>query len=141
MSEDAVTEQVRALEAMNLLDLRAEWKRRRLGPPPRLRSPEVLRRLLAWRMQVEAWGGLDEVTRRKLRETKAPRGVDLSPGAEVTREWEGVVHKVQVVEGGFLHDGARHASLSAVARTITGVNWNGPRFFGLRASTEKGAGA
>ena len=137
MSDDPITLQVRALESLGLQELRAEW-RRRLGPPPRLRSPEVLRRVLAWRIQVDAWGGLDEVTRRKLRETSsAAREPKLSPGSQVTREWEGVVHAVQVLDGGFLYAGATYPSLSAVARVITGVRWNGPRFFGLR----KGAGA
>ena len=132
MSDDPVTLQVRALESLGLQELRAEW-RRRLGPPPRLRSPEVLRRVLAWRIQVDAWGGLDDATRRKLRETSsARRGPELSPGSQVTREWEGVVHAVQVVEGGFSYAGATYPSLSAVARVITGVRWNGPRFFGLR---------
>src|SRR5438067_1752320 len=41
-----------------------------------------------------------------------------------------------VVEDGFEHEGLRYKSLSAVARAITGVRWNGPRFFGLRAAAE-----
>ncbi len=35
-------------------------------------------------------------------------------------------------EGGFLYQGDRYRSLSQIARVITGVRWNGPRFFGLR---------
>ena len=34
---------------------------------------------------------------------------------------------------GFAYDGKTFASLSEIARKITGTRWNGPRFFGLRA--------
>ena len=138
MSQDAqavdpVTEAVRALEAMPLEALRDLWRRRRFGPPPRLRSPDTLRRVLAWRIQTDAWGGLDAPTRRRLRETATPRGgVTLAPGAQVSREWQGQVHAVQVVEEGFVYQGQTYRSLSVIACSITGVSWNGPRFFGLR---------
>ena len=135
---DPITLQVRALEAMSLEELRAEWKAR-FGAPPRLRSTDLIRRIIAWRIQVDAWGGLDDETRRGLRETAVPRaGEALSLGAQITREWEGEVHRVQVVEGGFLHRGETHRSLSAIARRITGVGWNGPRFFGLRKAATGG---
>jgi hypothetical protein len=52
----------------------------------------------------------------------------------LTREWLGVTHRVEVAEGGFIHDGRRWTSLSEIARSITGTRWNGPRFFGLRAA-------
>ena len=35
------------------------------------------------------------------------------------------------VEDGFVWNGERWKSLSAVARAITGARWSGPRFFGL----------
>ncbi len=41
---------------------------------------------------------------------------------------------VDVVEGGFLWNGQRYASLSPIARAITGARWSGPRFFGLKRS-------
>ncbi len=52
-------------------------------------------------------------------------------GTQFVREWKGHDQIVTVVEDGFLWDGEVHASLSAVARAITGTRWNGPRFFGL----------
>jgi len=50
------------------------------------------------------------------------------------REWNGVTHVVDVVQGGFLCNGQRYASLSPIARAITGARWSGPRFFGLKRS-------
>jgi hypothetical protein len=43
-----------------------------------------------------------------------------------------------VIEGGYEHQGKRYRSLSAVARAITGTQWSGPLFFGLRKT---GSGA
>ena len=39
-----------------------------------------------------------------------------------------------VLETGFAYDGKTFASLSEIARAITGTKWNGPRFFGLRST-------
>jgi hypothetical protein len=42
---------------------------------------------------------------------------------------------VTVADRGFVFNGETFASLSEIARKITGTRWNGPRFFGLRASS------
>lgn len=132
MSADHLVQEVRALAALDLESLRAEW-RRRWGPPPKLRSPELLRRFLAWRIQVAALGGLDAETRRRLRgATAVPAGGRLERGARITREWQGRRIEVEVVEAGYAYNGATYRSLSKIARQVTGTNWNGPRFFGLR---------
>ena len=56
-----------------------------------------------------------------------------SRGTRLVREWNGALHEVEVLEDGYLWRGARHRSLSAIARAITGTKWSGPRFFGLMA--------
>jgi hypothetical protein len=50
----------------------------------------------------------------------------------LVREWHGTTHQLTVVDDGFLWNGKTHQSLSSIARAITGTNWNGPRFFGMR---------
>jgi len=55
----------------------------------------------------------------------------LSPGARLVREWNSKTHVVEVIETGFVFEGRVFRSLSAIARRITGVQWSGPRFFGL----------
>ncbi len=116
--EARVTADVRALVALDLEGLRAEW-RRRIGPPPKLRSPE----LLAWRIQVEAFGGLDDHTAAVVqgRCEPKPRRAEAPRGARLTREWQGRAHTVERVEGGYLYDGRLRSSLSEIAREITGV--------------------
>lgn len=125
------TAQSRCLEDMDLGALRVEW-RRRIGPPPPVRSVDLMRRILAWRIQAEVFGGLDVETRRALRSTRIATKAALQPGTRITREWQGRAHVVEVQADGFWYEDQRHNSLSAIARQITGARWNGPRFFGLR---------
>ena len=54
----------------------------------------------------------------------------LLPGARLLRTWNGRTHVVDVVEGGFRFEEKVYPSLTAVAETITGAHWSGPRFFG-----------
>ena len=53
-------------------------------------------------------------------------------GTRLLREWDGVEHTVTVTKDGYEFEGRLYKSLSAVARTITGTQWNGWRFFGIR---------
>ncbi|MEZ5873214.1 MAG: DUF2924 domain-containing protein [Nitratireductor sp.] len=58
----------------------------------------------------------------------------LPPGSRLVREWHGAIHEVIVQsDGSYLWQGRGWKSLSAIARTITGVHWSGPRFFGTAA--------
>lgn len=121
---------VEALKSMSLRDLRVEWERR-YGAAPRHRSVELLRRVLAWRIQADIHGGFDAVTRRMI-EKDGPVQMAATPGMRLAREWAGKRHEVVVIESGVVYEGQTFRSLSQVARHITGMRWNGPRFFGLR---------
>lgn len=127
---EALVEQITAME---LDELRALW-RRRYGAPPALRSLPIMRMQLAWRVQADAYGGLDTATRKALARKGAvePEGKELGIGARLTRNWKGKRIEVVVEEEGFRWEGELYPSLSATARAITGIRWNGPRFFGLR---------
>jgi hypothetical protein len=64
--------------------------------------------------------------------------VELKAGIILSREWNGITQRAIVVDDGFLWDGTRYDSLSAIAFAITGTRCSGPRFFGLRNSTVGG---
>jgi hypothetical protein len=125
-----VTRDVAALAAMSLADLRKEWERR-YGAAPRHRSVDLLRRVLAWRIQADVHGGLDAAARRMI-EKDGPVQLAATAGMRLARDWAGKRHEVVVIESGVVYEGVTYRSLSSVARHITGMNWNGPRFFGLR---------
>jgi hypothetical protein len=136
----ALEEDISRLEAMNIDGLRQEWRERFGGPPPPVRAADVLRRFLAERIQLDAFGGdtnldaeLAALVKRHARgeAPKVARPI-FRPGTVLIREHAGQIHRVEVRDQGFLYAGRDWASLSKVAREITGVRWNGPRFFGLR---------
>ena len=127
------------LDPMSVEDLRALW-RERLGEPPPVRSGDILRRALAEELQVRAMGRdvrLDKrlaaiASKHRIGHKPKVRTTAFRPGSMLIREWQGRRHEVEVARDGYIWNGQKHASLSKVARLITGVRWNGPRFFGLR---------
>ena len=64
----------------------------------------------------------------------------LNPGALLVREWKGKLERVMVLDKGFVWNGKTFGSLSQVAKAVTGTNWNGHRFFGLKSAKNRGAG-
>src|SRR5438552_10604801 len=90
--------------------------------------------MMAWRLQEKAFGGLDRESLRFLNGLARPGGSprrQLKPGTVLVRDYRGQRHTVTVAPDGFEWQGAIYASLSAIARAITGTAWSGPRFFAL----------
>jgi hypothetical protein len=104
-------------------------------------SKDILARYLCWHIQEQAFGGLDSKTAKHLDglargdRSRADRPRRLKPGTVLLREYQGERHTVTVVAKGYVWREATYASLSSIARAITGTAWNGPRFFGLRIDT------
>src|SRR5215207_2591844 len=140
--------EIARLRDLGLEQLRSEWRRQMRRPPPACFKSDLLFRALAHQLQVKAFGGLDRASERlldRLAEAGDPTAVlgslrqrRIKPGTEFIREWAGSIHRVVVVEGGYAYAGQTYASLSEIARLITGTNWNGPRFFGLRQGKRPG---
>jgi len=139
MSE-SVLAQIAGLKDKTTVQLRALWKELfdRDAPPFGRRHLEDR---LSYRIQELRLGGLSDRARRKLdaladqldpkvARRREPRS--LLPGTQLRREWKGAEHVITVREHDFEYDGRPYKSLSAIARAITSVRWNGPFFFGLR---------
>lgn len=134
------------LPTLSLTELRARWKAIFRDDVPAAFGPDLLRRSISHRIQEQAYGGLDANTHRTLDRLVRALGNDpqsknalprrIRSGSELTREWRGKLHRVTVRDGGFVYEGQTYATLSKIARKITGTRWNGPRFFGLRKATE-----
>lgn len=67
-----------------------------------------------------------------------PNGIPVQ-GASLNRTYKGKHIQVTVLAQGFEYLGARYASLSAVAKAVTGAHWNGRLFFGLKPLRRAGA--
>jgi len=129
------------LSKLGAFELRAEWAALFGRPSPRHVSRDILLRGMAYRLQEQMYGGLKPATLKRLKHLAAefrdggpPKpapAVSLRPGVRLLREWNGETHIVEVLPDGFAWRGAHYKSLSAIARAVTGVQWSGPKFFGL----------
>ncbi len=156
MSKDIeadVAVEIGTLAGLDLAVLRQRWQVHYGSDAPRNMSPQLLRSAIAYRIQEKAFGGLSKTLRAQLeaavsRGSKdggtipskpSPRNVryHYKPGTRLLRDWQGRTHEVIVVEDGdFLYAGNRYRSLSRIARVITGTQWSGPGFFGLKQMRE-----
>ena len=127
------------IAAMNIEELREMWREKRKHEPPAALTKDLMARALAHWLQEERLGGLEPPLRRLLA-TVAKKGSApsrrLKIGSVIVREYQGKAQEVLVVPGGFCWEGRIYPSLSTIALKITGTNWNGPRFFGLRGAEE-----
>jgi hypothetical protein len=147
LSYDAPIETILAdLQDLGVEGLRRQWRDHLGGEAPAHVPRWLLAKVLAHRLQVAAFGGLDKSTRRLIsefdeegaavpfdrRDPHTKEGVGLKTGALLVREWKGELQRVMVLEEGFAWSGKTYGSLSQIAKAMTGTNWNGHRFFGLR---------
>src|SRR5471032_1759082 len=141
----AVKAEIERLVSLAPGEIRVLWRKRFRKDVPRALTTQLLVRMLAWKVQEEAFGGHNAATLKLLKafacqdSDKVVLFRKLKPGATVVREYQGVRHIVTITEGGFVWQGKSYDSLSAIAREITGSRWNGPRFFGLRAADKAGS--
>jgi hypothetical protein len=142
-NDDNVLAGIAALRGMPAPKLRRQWQQLFDTPPPRY-NRRFLESRLAYRLQELAYGGLKPETVRRLGQLGQQldggdiavrrRRADERPiaGTTLIREYQGVLHHVAVLQGGYEWQGRPYKSLSAVARAITGTRWNGLVFFGLK---------
>jgi hypothetical protein len=143
---DKIANRLDSLAKMSTAEMGDLWLELFGGPPVRVRR-ELLIRILAYKIQEQAFGGLSTRTRRRLKQIaislengnsklKIDQG-PIKPGTRLIREWRGKTHTVSVTETGFEFQGSQYRSLSEIARLITGTRWSGPLFFGLRTGLPK----
>jgi hypothetical protein len=143
------------LEGLDLDGLRRQWRAHLGGEAPAHLSRWLAMKVLAYRLQSDAFGDLDKSIRRILCSAKedgvgAPfdrrlpqtrEGLGLKAGALLVREWNGRLERVMILEEGFAWNGQTFGSLSQIAKAMTGTTWNGHRFFGLRQGKTSAADA
>ena len=107
------------------------WKDNFGKAPGRIR-PELMRPILAFRIQERAYGGLSTETKDRLRQVMGslePKRrshneahTRFKPGTRLVREWKGKTHEVILTDGGYDYLGKRYKSLSPIACEITGTH-------------------
>jgi len=141
---DPVLAQLTALKTTPTPELREQWRLLFNSEPPPFNRQYIESRL-AYRIQELAYGGLKPETVRRLEKLgeeldggrvsvrKRPANDRPVSGTRLIRDYQGVEHCVTVRDNDFEYQGRPYKSLSAIARTITGTQWNGVVFFGLKS--------
>lgn len=156
--QQTINDLVISIHALARGDLIVQWEVYFGTLPHKLISTRLLVMAVAYAMQVEQYGGLSNRSRKKLLRlgsASVDQAVVMSPagtqspawakprsgfiprprsGTRYVREWNGKSHVVEVTDKGFAWQGQTYRSLSAIATTITGTRWSGPRFFGQVSS-------
>jgi hypothetical protein len=125
----------------SLKDLRTLWKKQMKSDAPNYWQRNDFIEKLAYRIQEAAFGELPEKYQALLDMYVArfERGVplfedekarQLPPGIILTRDYGNRRYSVKILDDEKVeYNGQIYNSLSAVAREITGVRWNGRKFF------------
>ncbi|MDX2307996.1 MAG: DUF2924 domain-containing protein [Hyphomicrobium sp.] len=151
--EDESARELADLPELDLDGLRWRWRRLTGRAAPEHITKQLLIRMIAYRIQADAFGDLDGQSIKLLRRIAEQKAKDkagtglptleslnvssrgaksLAPGTVIGREHGGTMHHVMVLAEGFAWNGVTYSSLSEVAFAITGTRWNGPRFFGVK---------
>ena len=151
-TKTSVEDEIAYLRGLDPKILRARWLSVFQSPAPAHLTRHLLFSVIAYRLQADHFGDLDSATRQVLDRTAAKetapamsarlasfdqKKIELIPGTVLVREWNRKSQRVMVMGNGFAWNGQTYDSLSKVAFAITGTKWNGPRFFGLRAKSDR----
>ncbi len=158
-----LNEHIDQLRQMTTAQLRLKY-RELFGQASHSNHKDYLFRRVAWRIQAAAERGLSERAREYAREiatdadlrlcapkkpaeiysgvrvAKASRQLDLRvppPGTQLVKRYKDETLTVTVLEDGYRYGDRVYKSLSAIARQMTGTQWNGYVFFGLGTHQEQ----
>jgi hypothetical protein len=135
-TDEAVLAQLAAMQRLSVNELKAKWESL-FGTPAPNNARAFLELRIGYRIQELTYGGLAKETRRVLDlladevEGKVTRKSMVADprnpvvGTRLVREWNGAQHAVTVMRDGYEWQGRKFRSLSAIAKAITGTNWNG----------------
>jgi len=141
---DQILARLTALKTTPTPRLKEQWRQLFDSEPPAF-NRRYLESRLAYRIQELAYGGLKPETVRRLEKLgeeldggrvnirKRPANDRPVSGTRLIRDYQGVEHCVTVRDNDFEYQGRPYKSLSAIARAITGTQWNGLAFFGLKS--------
>jgi len=160
-------ERIAQLRRMTTAELQLKY-RELFGMASHSNHKDYLFRRVAWRLQAVAEGGLSERARQYALEVaegtdlrlcapnkfvgtesvrrvaRASRQLDPrvpAPGTQLIKRYKDETITVTVLDDGYEHKQRVYKSLIAIAREVTGTQWNGYSFFGLSLPKEHGRAA
>ncbi|MDA0782483.1 MAG: DUF2924 domain-containing protein [Proteobacteria bacterium] len=130
------------MQNTSIKQLKDNWRKCFKDDPPPRASQDFMQGHIQWTNQASEYGGLKrKINTQVKRLTQQLReGTDfmpdsnlvIKPGTRLIRQHKGEKHEVITIEKGFRYKDKEYTSLSTIARHITGTNWNGKVFFGVK---------
>ena len=115
-------------------ELKTHWVQTNgLHPPPHIGRVTMARILicdLQWKQSGQSRAAIVRKLRKAVSASESSKPLAGS-GTRLIREWNGREHVIDVLTDGYIWNGKKWRSLSAIAKEITGTKWSGPRFFGV----------
>jgi hypothetical protein len=144
----SIAAQIAQLPELPMAEIKTLWQQLFGRDTPTYNRPFLERRIAYKLQEIEFKKNDPELLARNQRRiaalietgqhTKRERDYPMVSGTLLTREYRGVEHRVTVIsQGQYEFEGRCYASLSVIAREITGTRWSGPLFFGLKSPSKK----
>lgn len=146
-----MTESIEGLQKLSREELIKKWKKLFKTNSPQHARKEFLIKHIVWELQAKEKGGYSAQTEKQLyklaekyakkpevnevdiKETCRQSSVlKIKSGTKLIREYKGEKHEVLALDKGFKYNDRPYKSLSAIANEITGTQWNGKIFFGVK---------
>ncbi|GJL94969.1 MAG: hypothetical protein DHS20C05_13740 [Hyphococcus sp.] len=148
--QEEIRAEVEALDGLTYKELKSRYLKLTGDLPPKRIGRTLLKLAVAYEIQRKDHKALVTRIHKKLAKISEAKDVSVTlkkpqrqikPGGRLVREWRGKSYEVYVADDGVFMNGKQYKSLSAVAHSITGAKWNGPRFFGLRSPRTESRGS
>ncbi len=142
---------IEELQTLSRPELIQKWKKLFGTNSPQYARKDFLIKHIAWELQARDQGGLSNQAKKQLdkladkmankqefnendikESCKHTSILEIKAGTKLIREYKGEKHEVTALEKGFKYRGKQYKSLSAIANEITGTQWNGKVFFGVK---------
>ncbi|MDR1696110.1 MAG: DUF2924 domain-containing protein [Endomicrobium sp.] len=112
------------------------WDKYLKIPIPKL-NKQMLVKYIYWHQQAKKHkidlkalnNALEKATREYASGKSQKEDIVFTVGTKLIRSYKGEKYEVEVIKDGFVYKSEVYKSLSAIARKITGVQWNGRLFF------------
>jgi hypothetical protein len=136
---DLVYAEIAKLSTLGIKELRELWKEKFGANAPLNAKRKTLVAHIGYYLREQAFGTLSNEAKAKLDifqerfergEPLLGKNFEFVPGMILTREYNGRKHSVKILDDDRIeYNRQTYKSLSAVAREITGIRWNGREFF------------
>jgi len=132
------------LKNLSKAETRQLWQKYLKKPVPKLKKSTLIKHIF-WHQQAKEnrialrpYYALLEKTSREFESDAPCKNYEVFElGAKLIRLYKGGRYEVEVIKNGFLFEGVVYKTLTAIAKKITGVHWNGKRFFRGEHGTRK----